>query len=240
MKISKIVTYDLLTALRSWFTYFSLILCILPAGAIAYSVANFEAPFDTTQLIAFFAFFGSLLVVINAMLAFTKDLSQNTIILMMNQSGNRMKYFLSKIISIGCIGLLFGLVCLASTYALSTYAGLDFDAALYWKIPVTYVIYTLFYGGLFLLISIYFTNFAALFIISLISIVLLPSLFNGLLFWDKIPDSVVNFLEDSLPLYYLPDLLNTLEWQTSFYISSIVAILLFTVLGMLLIRRKDY
>lgn len=240
MKISKIVMYDMMAAFRSWFTYFSLILCILPAFGIAYSIKNFEAPFDTTHLIAFFAFFGSLLVVINAMLPFTKDLSQNTIILMMNQSANRMKYFLAKMISIGCVGLLFGLVSLASTYILANYVSLEFDAEFFWKIPLTYVIYTLFFGGLFLLISIYFSNVAALFIIALISIVLLPSLLNGLMYWDKIPDSVVNFVEDSLPLYYLPDLISNLEWQSSFYISSLVAIALFTLLGMLLIRRKDY
>jgi hypothetical protein len=143
MRISKLVFYDFKNIMTSWITYFSIALCILPAFGIAYSVANLNGPFEVIQLTYFFAFFGTLLVVINAMLPFTKDISHNTITLMMNTKSNRVKYYIAKVITIGIAGLIFGIAGNLSTYFLAAYAGLEMPGELMWQIILhfTFILY---------------------------------------------------------------------------------------------------
>lgn len=240
MRISKIVSYDLKNIMTSWLTYFSIVLCVLPAFGIAYSVANFKGPFEVIQLTYFFAFFGSLLVVIIAMLSFTKDLSQNTITLLMNEKSSRMKYYISKVITIGVTGLIFGIAGTLSTYFLAEYARLEMSNELFWQITVHYILYALFYGTLFLTISTFYTNVLALFIIAILSIVLLPTLLDGLLMWSGLPESIGTFIADWLPLYFISETIGSHNWITEHYISTIIAIVLFIVIGLMRIRTKDY
>lgn len=240
MRISKLVSYDIKNILTNWLTYFSIVLCFLPAFAIAYSVANLKAPFDVIQLTYFFAFFGTLLVVINVMLPFTKDISQNTITLMMNEKSNRLKYYLAKVISILIIGLIFGIAATASTYFLSSYADLDMANELFWKIPFHYVLYALFYGTLFLAISTFYNNVLALFIIAMLSIMLLPTLFDGLLLWNKLPEAAVTFISEYLPLYFISDVIGSHDWVTGHYVSTIVCIFLINIIGLIRIQARDY
>lgn len=240
MRISKLVSYDLKNIMTSWLTYFSIALCVLPAFGIAYSVANFKGPFEVIQLTYFFAFFGSLLVVIIAMLSYTKDLSQNTITLMMNEKSSRIKYYIAKVITIGIIGLIFGIAGTLSTYFLAEYAGLEMAGELFWQIPLHYVLYALFYGTLFLTISTFFTNVLALLIVAVLSIMMLPTLFDGLLLWNDLPEWAGTFITDWFPLYFISETIGSHNWITEHYISTIVAIILIIVIGLIRIQKKDY
>lgn len=241
MRISKLVSYDLKNIMTSWLTYFSIVLCVLPAFGIAYSVANFKGPsFEVIQLTYFFAFFGSLLVVIIAMLSFTKDLSQNTITLMMNEKSTRIQYYIAKVITIAIIGLIFGIAGTLSTYLLAEYAGLEMASELFWQITVHYILYALFYGTLFLTISTFYTNVLALFIVAVLSIMMLPTLFDGLLLWNDLPEWMGTFITDWLPLYFISETIGSHNWIAEHYISTIIAIVLFIVIGIMRIRTKDY
>ncbi|MGO1922480.1 MAG: hypothetical protein ACTH14_01485 [Jeotgalicoccus sp.] len=241
MRISKLVSYDLKNIMTSWLTYFSIVLCVLPAFGIAYSVANFKGPsFEVIQLTYFFAFFGSLLVVIIAMLSFTKDLSQNTITLMMNEKSKRIQYYIAKVITIAIIGLIFGIAGTLSTYLLAEYAGLEMASELFWQITVHYILYALFYGTLFLTISTFYTNVLALFIVAVLSIMMLPTLFDGLLLWNDLPEWMGTFITDWLPLYFISETIGSHNWIAEHYISTIIAIVLFIVIGIMRIRTKDY
>ncbi len=240
MKISKLVFYDFKNIMTSWITYFSIALCILPAFGIAYSVANLNGPFEVIQLTYFFAFFGTLLVVINAMLPFTKDISHNTITLMMNTKSNRVKYYIAKVITIGIAGLIFGIAGNLSTYFLAAYAGLEMPGELMWQIILHFILYTLFYGTLFLTISTFYNNVLALFIVALLSIMLLPSLLDGILMWDGLSEWVNTFIREYLPLYFLPEVTGSHNWLSAHYVSSAAGIILIAVIGLIKIQKRDY
>lgn len=240
MRISKLVTYDLKNILTSWLTYFSLFLCILPAFGIAYSIANLEGPFGVVQLTYFYAFFGTLLVVISAMLPFTKDISQNTIVLFMNEKSNRIKYYLAKTITIALVGLLFGIVGALSTYFLAEYASLEVSGELLGLIVLHFVLYTLFYGTLFLTISVFYNNVLALFIVALISIMLLPGLLEGLMMWDGLPNAIGTFITEYFPPYFLSEVVGSHEWTAGHYISTSIGIIVIIIIGLLKVRNRDY
>lgn len=240
MRISKIVSYDLKIIMTSWVTYFSLLLCILPSFGIAYSIANLKGPFEVIHIIYFFGFFGTLLVVINAMLTFTKDISQNTIILFMNEKSNRIKYFVSKILIILIVGLLFGFVGSVSIYLLAQYANLEVSLELLGEVIIHYILYTLFYGVLFLTTSVFYKNIVTLFIIALITIMLAPTLLDGLLMWDGLSELTSTIILEYLPLYFLPEVVGSQNWSNENYISTIIVIIVIAALGLIKIRKQDY
>lgn len=240
MRISKLVTYDLKNILTSWLTYFSLFLCIMPAVAIAYSIVNLKGPFEVTHITSFFAFFGTLLVVINAMLPFTKDISQNTIVIFMNEKSNRVTYYLAKSITIALVGLLFGVVGALSTYILASYASLEVSSKLLALIVLHFILYALFYGTLFLTISLFYNNVLALFIVGMLSIMLLPGLLEGLMMWDGLPNSIGTFITEYFPLYFISEVIGSHEWTVGHYVSTVVSIILFIAVGLVKVRKRDY
>lgn len=240
MRISKLVAYDFKNLMTSWLTYFSFILCILPAYAIAYSIANLGGPFEVIQLTYFYAFFGNLLVVIIAMLPFTRDISQNTIVLLMNEKSNRTKYYLAKTITIIIVGLIFGIVGALSTFFLAGYADLEVTNKLLALIVLHFVLYTLFYGTLFLTLSVFYNNVLSLFIIALLSIMLLSTLLGGLLMWEGLPEFARTFISEYLPLYFLPEVVGSHNWLSEHYISTSIGIIIFVAIGLIKVRHKDY
>lgn len=151
-----------------------------------------------------------------------------------------MKIMCSVIQNYSGAGLIFGIAGNLSTYFLAAYAGLEMPGELMWQIILHFILYTLFYGTLFLTISTFYNNVLALFIVALLSIMLLPSLLDGILMWDGLSEWVNTFIREYLPLYFLPEVTGSHNWLSAHYVSSAAGIILIAVIGLIKIQKRDY
>lgn len=219
--------------------YFGLIMSILPAVGIIYSI-NQWGDFDTMQVTSFYTFFGSVIAVITAIRPFVKDLQNNTIVLFMNQTSNRYKYYASKIVSSAFVGLIFGL---AGTFVIALgagYADIVFDQALYYQMVIHYILFTLFYGSVFLALSTFIKNPVGLIVMAILSIFLLPSLLQVPFYIEQTPEFINTFIMEYLPFNFAPDVIGSHDFSTEQYVSTVCFIIAFIVIGIIKMKYTDY
>lgn len=240
MRLSKQLAYDIRSILTDWLLYFALVMSIIPAFGILYSIVNLNGPFDTIQVTYFYAFFGGVLSVIVTIRPFVKDLQNNTIVLFMNQTRNRYKYYTSKLIAAGIVGLIFGLIGMGVLGFAASYADLEFSDSLYYQMVIHYILFTLFYGSVFLALSTFIKSPIGLIVTALLSILLLPSLLQVPLYVDNTPEFILTFVTDYLPFNFAPDVLGSQDFSNGQYISTILAIVIFIMIGYFKIGRTDY
>lgn len=232
--------YDIKGVLTDWVLYLGLIMSILPAIGIIYSIKEWGGPFDMVQVTYFYTFFGSVLSVITAIRPFVKDLQNNTIVLFMNQTSNRFKYYASKTVSSAFVGFLFGIVGTGVIYFGASYADISMETELYYLIIIHYILFTLFYGSVFLAFSTFVKSPIGLIVTAILSILLLPTLLEVPLYIDNVPEFVITFITDYLPLNFAPEVIGSHDFSTGQYISIVVWIFLLIVLGMMKMKRTDY
>lgn len=234
------LAYDIKGILTDWLLYFALIMSIFPAMGIIYSITHLSGPFTMIQVTYFYAFFGSVLSVIVAIRPFVKDLQNNTIILFMNKTNNRYKYYTSKIISSAIVGLIFGAVGVLVVIFGVYYADLETDASLYYKVILHYILFTLFYGSVFLAMSTFIKSPIGLIVSAILFIMLLPSLLEVPLHIENTPEIIQTFITDYLPFSFSPEVLGSQSFSTGQYVSMIVCIVIFTMIGFMKVGRTDY
>jgi ABC-2 type transport system permease protein len=240
MIFTKQLAYDVRGILTDWMLYFALIMSIIPAFGILYSIVNLKGPFDTIQVTYFYTSFGAVLSIIVTIRPFVKDLQNNTIVLFMNRLGNRYKYYTSKLVASVVVGLIFGLVGMAVLSFASYYADLNIPTELYYQMVIHYMLFTLFYGSLFLTLSTFIKSPIGLIVTALLSILLLPSLLQVPLYIDGTPEFILTFVTDYLPLNFAPDVLGSHNFITAHYVSFIVFTVVFAGIGYFKIGRTDY
>lgn len=239
MKISRMVSFDMKQVFRHWFFYTALILSFLPAFGIAYSIKNLGGPFTIDHVTSFYALFGTILSVVMAMMLYTKDLTNETMTLMVNQKQNRARYLAAKVISSGLVGLSFGVFCALTVFFAQSYIGADVEALLYVKTIVNYTLFTILYMVLFFFISIFYQSVAALFVIAVLAISFLPNLMATALGNMSLP-GVVETVIEHLPIYYLPHLIGPHNIDGIQYGIAAAFILVFYFGSYTSIRRQDY
>ena len=240
MIFTRQLAYDIKGILTDWVLYFALVLSVLPAYGILYSIVNFQGPFNVTQVTYFYAFFGSVLSIIVAIRPFVKDLQNNTIVLFMNKRSNRYKYYVSKLTAGAVTGLIFGVFCTFVLMFASGYADLEIQTALYFEVIVHYILFTLFYTSVFLAMSTFIKGPIALIVSAILSIMLLPTLLQVPVYIEQTPEAVITFINDYLPFSFAPDVIGLQDFTSGQYVSTIGFIVLFILLGVFKAGRTDY
>lgn len=240
MGIGQIIKYDILNIFKSPLFYFLILLSIFPSIAISYSIKELKGPFDLQHITSFYALFGSISAYIFTIGVFTKDLTNETISFFMNNKSSRQSYILAKMISIFWVGLIFGLVGIITVHSCHViYLGNEIPYNTYFEMLLNYILFSLFFGLLFLLVSLFYRNIISYYIVGLLFITFIPGIISSILFWEETPELVVTIV-DHIPLYTLPAFLGGNALEVSHYISVICSIVILIILNTVLVKKRDY
>lgn len=240
MRIQSIVKYDVINLLKNPLFYFLILLSMFPSFAISFSIKELKGPFDLQHITSFFSLFASISLFILVIGVFTKDISNGTVSFFMNNKSSRVSYITAKIISILVYSFIFGLIGVLTIHLCHvTYIGNATPYITYLDLIINYTIFGLFFGTLFLLISLFYRNIVLYYILGILFITFLPGIITTLLFWERTPDYIVTIV-DHIPLYTLPAFLGGNAFELSHYVAIIVSILIIVGLTFIFVKKRDY
>lgn len=258
MRLLKVVGYDIRDFFTSLLTYVFLFFTIAPPVGILIA-SKFVDNITTSGYILSFAFasFGSMFVVISAVRVFTKDISENTNMLFMNSKKNRTTYALSKIVSMGVIGFIYGII-LVIILMIAKFMGANLLEAsvitpanhktvihLLSEIVLSYTVISLVFGTIYFFFSLFIRSSVFVFVLAVLVFLfydLVESL-GGLAYaalLDKDQQPFVDFLRDYFPFSSATSGLSEVSITNPHFLMLGVYLIVFIFLIILRIRKRDY
>ena len=241
MNIAQLIKYDLISILKSPLTYIALLLGIAPLAITIGILIGNHKDVDPGTMFSVAKWFFSLIGLMFVIKTITRDTSQGTIQLFINNVRNRVSYFVAKFVSIILISILMSGVVILVTYIISwTTKGPDFDSKNIWELIVFYLILFLVYGLLLLLINLFVQKPSLVFTLGILLLLLLPVVKPFVPLIPEIGDDINKALK-YIPFSYLSeksmnDGLDFTHWQWFINIASIVVLF---IANLFVISKRD-
>ncbi|UWF57576.1 ABC transporter permease [Staphylococcus hyicus] len=241
MNIMQLIKYDIISIFKSPLTYIALVLGIAPVLiAVGINVGNHK---DVNPVIMFSVgkWFFSLIGLMFVVKTITRDTSQGTIQLFINNVRNRVSYFFAKFISILFISLLMTGVIALMTYIIAwTTKGPSFEAKYIWELIVFYLMLFIIYGLVLFLINLFVQKPALVYTLGILFLLILPVIKPFIPLIPEIGDNINDALK-YIPFSYLSEMsmktdLDFTKWQ--WFINALTIIVLFIV-NIMIIRKRD-
>ena len=242
MKSLQLVKYDLISILKSPYTYLAFILVIGMTVFQASMMANYSSAHKVNidmvfNLANWLFLFAGLLFIIKTI---TRDYSQGTIQLFMSRITSRMGYIITKTVSIVLISFLFTIIhYLVIIIIQSTTKSEKMDGDRFLNNIWFYLIFFLFFGLFLLLITLILEKPAVIFTLGIFLILIVPFIQPFIPMIPNIGDDIQDSFK-YIPFTYLTEKMTGeikfSHWQWFISIASIVVLF---IANMLYASKRD-
>ncbi|MGV3244387.1 phenol-soluble modulin export ABC transporter permease subunit PmtD [Staphylococcus sp. 11261D007BR] len=229
MNSLQLVKFDMISVLKSPLTYIAILLGVLPLViTVAIMVAN-DTDVDANTMFEVAKWFFSLIGLLFVIKTITRDSSQGTIQLYLNNTKNRVGYFIAKCISIIFIAVFTTVVVLIITYLIQIFTeGKNLETESIWELLVFYLMLFLIYGLLLFLINLFVQKPSLVFTLGILLLLILPVVKPFIPLIPEIGDNIQKSLK-YIPISYLSDKslegnLTFTNWQWFINIAAIVVL----------------
>lgn len=176
MQVSNVFRLEVKNILKKQWLYFSLIISVLLASALVYAIKFMQGPFTIKAISGFYGIGSTIALAIFCTKLYLDDLGSGTITLFFSSQKNRKTYLVGKLLAALLLGFLFGGVCALVLLISSAYLGWEIKLLEFIIEPILiYILFSLFYMLLFFLIGIFERNTNNLIIITIITVLAIPS-----------------------------------------------------------------
>lgn len=229
MNSLQLVKFDMISVLKSPLTYIAILLGVLPLViTVAIMVAN-DTDVDANTMFEVAKWFFSLIGLLFVIKTITRDSSQGTIQLYLNNTKNRVGYFIAKCIFIIFIAVFTTVVVLIITYLIQIFTeGKNLETESIWELLVFYLMLFLIYGLLLFLINLFVQKPSLVFTLGILLLLILPVVKPFIPLIPEIGDNIQKSLK-YIPISYLSDKslegnLTFTNWQWFINIAAIVVL----------------
>lgn len=241
MNILQLFKFDIVSVIKSPLTYLAILLGVAPIIITVLIMITNDNPVNANTMFSVGKWFFSLIGLLFVIKTITRDTSQGTIQLFLNQTKSRIGYFIAKSLSIIFISIFTTAVVLIVTYIVQwTTDGSDLKNEQTWKLLVFYLILFFVYGLLLFLINLIVQKPALVYTLGILLLLILPVVKPFIPLIPEIGDNIQESLK-YIPFSYLSE--KTLDsgltfsnWQWFINIASIVVL---WIANLVLIAKKD-
>lgn len=241
MNIMQLIKYDIISIFKSPLTYIALVLGIAPVLiAVGINVGN-HRDVDPVIMFSVGKWFFSLIGLMFIVKTITRDTSQGTIQLFINNTRNRVSYFIAKFVSIILISLLMTGVVVLMTYIITwTTKGPSFETKYVWELIAFYLMLFMIYGLVLFLINLFVQKPALVYTLGILLLLILPVVKPFIPLIPEIGEKINDALK-YIPFSYLSDMsmnvdLDFTKWQWTI---NAFTLIIFFIINIVIIKKRD-
>lgn len=241
MNIMQHIKYDLTRIFRSPLGYLGFIIALLPSLGIIASVQFLDGPFDARVVLSIFLVLGGLVLLMFCLKTIVRDYQYGTIQLFLNSETNRVKYLFGKFCTVIGIIIIFTLLGWAVTLISTPLVGFgELEYQDLFIMSGELLLITLFYITLINILNILVGKPVLVYTTTILIVILSPTLFGVLSLIPKYGQKIAEWMEYN-PFHFLASILNqgVLRMESSQVWITIVCIIVFSIVNIILIRKKN-
>ncbi|ARJ50197.1 phenol-soluble modulin export ABC transporter permease subunit PmtD [Staphylococcus lutrae] len=241
MNIMQLFKFDIVSVLKSPLTYLAMILGVSPIVAIVFILIANDKAVNVNTMFSVGKWFFSLIGLLFVIKTITRDTSQGTIQLFLNQKQSRIGYFIAKTLSIIFISIFTTIIVIVVSYLIQwTTEGPHLKQHESWKLLVFYLILFFVYGLLLFLINLIVQKPALVYTLGILLLLILPVVKPFIPLIPVVGDNIQESLK-YIPFSYLSEKsldngLNFSNWQ---WVINIATIVVLWIANLVLIVKKD-
>ncbi|WP_145432839.1 hypothetical protein [Staphylococcus haemolyticus] len=239
MNLKKYLQLEILREIKNTYLYLSIILSIISGSGIIYSIYSLNGPFDETHVSGLYATISVIAMSLFCVKTIAIDFHYQVSQLILTSKINRIKFIITKLTTTIFISLIFSIGCILLLETNSILNGFDFNFIDFVNVIIHHLLFMLFYSIVILLLSLFITKIATLFIINFILVMVLPSILQKLTAIPKIPEFIKILIEKS-PFLTLPIHLPDLTLSVSNIIVIVFSVISLILITFILIPKKDF
>ncbi|KMM37991.1 ABC transporter permease [Guptibacillus hwajinpoensis] len=213
MNFGKYLTLELRRNVLSIPLFLAIGLSLVIGGGIVYSIYEMDGPFRPENVTALYSMIATVALGVYCAKLVIIDLHYGTIYLLFTSARDRLKFLISRVIVIMAVSVMFGIGCGALVYVNHFLNDQAFSWGDVGSSVFHYVLFGVFFTLFFLVISMFYQKTMNLFVLSIVTILVLPSILGIILQVDAVPAFIKDFVT-YLPLYSLPNDLPFLELES--------------------------
>ncbi|MCT1513170.1 MULTISPECIES: ABC transporter permease [Staphylococcus] len=204
MSIIYIVAYDIKSILKSYLTYISLAFIIFLTFTFVISLNSGDNTVNGNQILRLSAWTFSFVGILFIVKTLVRDFSQGTIQKYLNTKNNRLKYFISKCISILLLYFFFSIIISLFTYFCKIYVHASSIHTEDWiKFLIILFLFFIVFSLILFFITLLSDNAAIVFSFTIFTILIIPMLLNFIPLLPKYGEKIMDFI-NYFPITFLP------------------------------------
>ncbi|KIX90494.1 membrane protein [Staphylococcus microti] len=237
----QLVKFDILSILKSPLTYIAILLGALPVTVVVGIVVANGDEVDPNMIVTFEKWFFSIIGLLFVVKTLTRDSSQGTIQLYLNNQRNRINYLITKTCSILFVSVFItGVVLLVAYVVQWTTKGGNLEGKTPWLLLIFYVMLFLIYGLLLFMINLVVQKAAFVYTLGMFLLLFIPMVSPFVPLIPQIGPKIMEAL-NYIPIGYLTQktLGDDFTFTTSQWLINAGSMIVLLAGNALLITKKD-